>query len=468
MTKHADIAPIQAKIAAIKTKYYTIRASNVSQDILDQAKTDYQSALADLQEEQSTSTLPPVAGLVGRFFYTYSTETQAITITGFTLDARAVTSFIPELNGGLQVSTGSAAGALNYTPEIEYTKNIPETMVCSDPTTLRRIMEDYVDLTQTDLASTLLDGPAGAPSVDTSLGTIYINQIIGAIQLSPTQCGIRWAETLWDDVANVSIKNVTRNAVISYMKNTVDWYSNTLSIDASGIAFYNASTVPACKFDPVPYQELVSPRLDGFHPVRDLAAIQADFLVNGWNNGMSALCPKDIPNYIFNAADYLRANPDLNARYNAGGKGPMDAGGLTSHYVNFGMKEGRPVRVSQAIPSLATPITIQQPLPANNTLDTLDGTCPETTCEDQSVLYQLVDQYNNDPSQPGSIMRVTRAYTANPSQCDLEVDINYDVTAQNGLGASVKKGSFKYDDNGAEVPCSNCPLTGVKTGTKLA
>lgn len=468
MTKHADISPIQAQIAAIKTKYYTIRASNVSQDILDQAKADYQTAMADLQSSQSTSTLPPVAGLVGRFFYTYSTATQAITITGFTLDARAVTSFIPELNGGLQVSTGSAAGALNYEPEIVYTKNLPETMLCSDPTTLRRIMDDYVDLTQTDLASTLYDGPAGAPSIDTSLGTIYINQIIGALQISPTQCAIKWAETLWDDVANVAIKNVTRNAVISYTINTVDWYSNALNIDASGVAFYSASSVPACKFDPVAYQQLVSPRLDGLDPVRDLAAIQSDFLVNGWDNGTTALCPNQVPNYIFNAGDYLQANPDLNARYNASGNGSIDVAGLTSHYVNFGMKEGRPVRAAQAIPPLASPIVIQQPLPANNTLDTLDGTCPETTCEDLSVLYQLVDQYNNDASQPGSIMRVTRAYTANPSQCDLEVDINYDVMAQNGEGTSVKKGSFTYNDNGAEVPCSSCPLTGVKTGTKLA
>lgn len=461
MTKHADISSIQTQIATLKAKYIAIRSSNVSQDILDSAKQDYESALLDFQSTQTANVLPPVLGVVGRFFYTYSTSTQAFSITGFTLDARAVTSFIPELNCGIYTSVGSGEGMLNYIPTIVYTKNIPESLPCRDPTTLRKIMDDYIDLTQAELADTLKTGPASAPEMDTSLGTVHVNQIIGAIQVSPTQCAIKWTETLWDDLSNIPVSlnltNITRRALFSYTVNVDDWFSNNINIDPSGIIFYSSDTVPACKFDPIAYQKSIAPRLNALNPVTDLAKIQTDFMTNGWNNGIGLVCPKEIPNYIFSPLDYCLAWTDLNNWLNAGGNGPLDSAGAKSHYVSYGNTEGRNIRAQQTITPLDTPLVIQQPLPANNTLDTLDGVCPPMTCEDLSVLYSLAQQYNDDPSKPGSILRITRAYTASPYQCDVEVDINYDVMGVNGAGNPVKKGSFTYDDEYKEIPCIICP-----------
>ena len=470
MTKHADITKIQAQIAVLKATYHKIRASNVSQDILDEAKSDYETNVAELQSTQSGNTLPPVSGVVGRFFYTYSTQTAAFTITGFTLDSRAVTSFIPELNCGVQVATGGAAGAINYTPTIVYTKNVPEALPCEDSTTLRRIMDDYIDLTQTDLQSVLLGrlnsngktytGPAGAPSMDTTLGTVHVNQIIGAVQVSPTQCAITWTETLWSDASNVPVSDtftdITRNALFSYKVNTTDWYSNTINIDPSGVIFYETDTVPACVFDTTAWQNTVSPRLDSSNENE----IITDFVKNGWNNGMGLICPAEIPNYIFSTEDYCAANPGANASYNNGGYGPLDVAGAKYDYINSGitLRGGTTIRKAQTIDGI-DPIVIQQPLPANNILDTLDGTCPATTCEDLNVLYSLVDQYNKDASLPGSILQVTKAYTADPYQCDVEVDINFNVKAENGAGKKVIKGSFTYDKKGKEVPCKeNCPV----------
>ena len=481
MTKHADISPIQAQIATLRAKYYAIRGSNVSQDIMDQAKSDYETNVADLQNSQSSNILPPVMGVVARFFYTYTTDTQDFTINGFTLDSRAVTSFIPELNCGVQVTVGGSAGTLNYTPNILYTQNVPEALPCTDPTTLRRIIDDYVNLTQTDLQSVLLGtknaggqtytGPVGAPSMDTTLGTVHVNEIIGAIQISPTQCAIKWKETLWNDLSNAPVNatltNVTRRALFSYTVNTVDWYSNTINIDPSGTIFYPTDTVPACIFDTVAWQQTTSPRLD----TASVPVIQSDFAANGWNNGAGLVCPLTIPNYIFSAQDYCAANPSANTQFNGGGSGPLNIVGAKADYASNGIGGGRVIRAAQAITPLPAPIVIQQPLPPNNILDTLNDVCPPTTCEDLNVLYSLVDQYNNEPSLPGSILRVTKAYTASPYQCDVEVDINYDVMVKNAAGRSVRKGSFTYTRTGAETTCTNCPprdVSSIYTGTTLA
>ena len=472
MTKHADISVIQAKIADLRAKYYAIRSStHMSQDILDQAKSDYESGVATLQAEQSINTLPPVIGVVGRFFYTYSTDTTAFTITGFSLDSRAVTSFIPELNGGIQVATGGAAGAINYIPTVLYTKNIPEALPCRDEQTLRKIMDDYVDLTQTDLQSMLLGtvqsngktytGLAGGPSINTKLGTLRVDQVIGAIQISPTQCAVSWKETLWNDASNVPVAseltNISRNAVFSYVVNTEDWYANTINIDPSGITFYSTPNVPACVFDTVAWQNVATPRLD----TASVGDIKKDFIANGWNNGFGLICPNTIPNYIFNAADYIAASRwQLNSWYNNGGSGPLDVAATKQYYLDWGINGGDYiVRAAEAITPLSSPIVIQKPLPPNNTLDDLEGVCPSTTCEDLNVLYSLADQYNNDPSSAGSIIRIKRAYTASPYQCDVEADINYDVKGKNGAGKTVVKGSFTYNENGTEIPCigKGCP-----------
>jgi hypothetical protein len=480
LTKHAGVSTFQNKMAEIRMKYYAIRNSNVSQDILDSARENYQTSLMSLQTEQANSTLPPVEGVVGRFFYTYSSSTGSVDITGFTLDARAVTSFIPELNCGIQTTVGNSDGAINYEPRIVYTKNVPEPLVCSDPITLRRIMSDYVDLTQTDLASVILGTPntdgetytgvAGGPSMDVNAGSIRVNEIIGATQISPTQCAIKWKETLWDDSTNQTVSttttNVTRRALFSYSVNIEDWYASDTVFDMSGFTFYSSDTIPACVFNPTKYQEIVSPRLDSLNPgvTADLKTIRDDFIANTYNNGLGNPCPDILPTYMFSSADYCEANTDVNTSFNNSGKGPLNTAGAITHYktAGSGIYANKPARASQNITAISPPIVITQPIPSNMILDTAYEACPTATCEDLNVLYSLVDQYNQDSTQPGYILRVTRAFTPNANQCDLEVDINYDTNVTDLNGNTVKKGSFTIDDAGTQVAVTSTLPTGMK------
>ena len=480
LTKHAGVDSFQVRIAEIRNKYYRIRESNVSQDILDSAKENYESALANIQAEQSNNTFPPVEGVVGRFFYTYSSSTATIDITGFTLDARAATSFIPELNCGIQVSAGNSDGTINYQPNITYTKNVPEPLICTDPSTLRRIMEDYVNITQTDLATMLYGngttGAAGGPSIDVSLGTIRIKQILGATQISPTQCAIKWIETLWNESTNqpvsANLANVTRRALFSYSVNKDDWYASDLVFDIDGFKFYSDDTIPQCIFNPSNYQELVSPRLDNLNPNTSagLKTIRDDFIANTFNNGLGNPCPDVLPTYIFDALDYCNANTDMNAAYNNYGWGPLNATGAMTHYKTEntgGIYTNKPIRSSQTITSI-TPIVIRQPLPSNAELQNLSDVCPKATCEDLNVLYSLVDQYNEDSTKPGYILRTTRAYTANENECHIEVDINYDVNVSDTNGNTVKKGSFMINDAGYQVSTDGTLPSGVVKGETRA
>jgi len=285
---------------------------------------------------------------------------------------------------------------------------------------------------------------------------------------------VKWTETLWNDLSNVPVStattNVTRRALISYSVDTADWYSSSIDFDISGFIFYPNDTVPACKFNPAVYQKLVSPRLDGLDPTNsaNITQLKTDFLANGFNNGNGNPCPDVLPNYIFSAADYALANSTVNTTYNNNGKGPLNAAGAVSYYVNTGMGRDDIIRASKAIPALAAPVTIQQPMPANSALDTGDDTCPNTNCEDLNVLFTLADQYNQDPTQPGIILRVTRAFTPNPNQCDVEVDMNYDTQVQDTTGKTVKKGSFTLNDAGSQIPVTTTIPSGVSKGEKRA
>ena len=466
LIKHADISAIQSQIASLKAKYYALRASKVTQDILDSAKQNYQTSLENLQTQETENTLPTIAGVVGRFFYTF--ENNSVTITGFTLDARAVTSFIPELNCGIAVPTGGAAGMMSYEPNTVFTKNMAEPLQCNHPDTIRRIIEDYEDAVTTDLVKEL---SSATPSVDITKGSLRVSNVTGAAQIGPLQCALTWRETQYNDISNIPISaaltNIQRSAVFSYTGNTEDWYASDITIDICGFKFFPNSQVPECKFIPAEYQRSVAPTLDSATD----AAITDDFVTTVFKNGNANPCPNSIPNYIFNVSDYVNSvvQRDLNTTYNNGGKGPINVVGLTQYYANTGIYTNNEiVRDAQPIPNLQVPINIMKKMPWNNTLDSANDVCPITSCEDLNVLYSLVDQYNNDPTQPGSILRVMRAYTANPYQCDMEYDINYDINVKDGNGRSVRKGSFVYNKNGDEIPSNITIPTGVITSEKRA
>lgn len=460
LTKHGDIGPFQTKIESLKATYKQVSGSNLPQNIIEKAKYDYETALSKLQSQETNNTYPPVVGLVARFFYTYSTDTGTFSIVGLTLNAKAVTSFIPELNGGTQVSVGSDVGNLNFTPTIKYTLNIPERLDCSSPTVLKRVMTDYEDASVTDLAYAVY---TATPSVDTSKGTIRVTDILGAVQISSTQCAIQWKETLWDDAANkpvsTAMTGITRNGLFTYMVNQDDWYGSDITLDASGFMLYTSATVPQCSFDPSAYKTEQGTRLQDANDI----AVRKDFITNAFNMGYGPMCPKAIPKYVFSPADYVAANPGLTSTLVDSVSGVINAPEALKNYMDGNLTNR--ARASQAITPLATPITIQPYLPPSTDLDNANKICPTTNCQDFELLYSLVEQYNSDPTAPGSILRVTKAYTPNQNQCDLQVDMDYDTNVKNAAGRSVKKGSFTYNSSGGEIAAKTPPPSGKKVDT---
>jgi hypothetical protein len=517
LTKHGDIGPFQNKIEALKKTYKQLTESNLPQNTIDSAKYDYQNALSDLQSQETNNTYPPVSGVVARFFYTYSSDTGTFSIVGLTLNAKAVTSFIPELNGGTQVSIGSDIGNLNFTPTIKYTLNIPERLDCTNTTVLKKVMGDYVDASVTDLANTVFKA---TPSVDTTKGTIRVTDILGATQISSTQCAIQWKETLWDDATNkpvsTAMTNITRNGLFTYIVNQDDWYASDITLDASGFMIYTSATIPQCSFDPAAYkaqgagqsvcQQVIDVEAYGnqngdvkavfgnntdailAHAVNyapkegrnvpmktvcsgtggrlqnaDDTTVRKDFITNAFKMGYGPMCPKAIPQYVFSPADYVAANPGLTSTLVDPVSGVIDAAKALKTYMDGNLVGN--ARASQPITPLATPIKMEQYLPPTTDLDNANNVCPTTNCHDFDLLYSLVDQYNSDPTSPGSILRVTKVHTPNPNQCDLEVDINYDINIKNAAGQSVKKGSFTYNTSGGEIPAKTAPPSGKKVDT---
>jgi hypothetical protein len=460
LTKHGDIGPFQNKIETLKTTYKQVSGSNLPQNIIEKAKYDYENALSNLKSQEINNTYPPVNGVVARFFYRYSTDTGSFSIVGLTLNAKAVTSFISELNGGTQVSIGSDVGNLNFTPTIKYTLNIPERLDCTNSTVLKKVMADYVDASVSDLAYAVY---SATPSVDTTKGSIRVTDILGAVQISSTQCAIQWKETLWNDAENKPVSTpltgITRNGLFTYTVNQDDWYGSDITLDASGFMLYTSATVPQCSFDSSEYKTQQGARLQNTNDTD----VRKDFIANAFNMGYGPMCPKAIPKYVFSPADYVAANPGLTSALVDPVSGVINAPEALKKYMDGNLNSY--ARGSQAITALTTPITLQQYLPPSSDLDNANKICPTTNCQNFELLYSLVDQYNSDPTAPGSILRVTKAYTPNSNQCDLQVDMNYDTTVKNAGGQSVKKGSFTYNSSGGQIAAKTAPPSGKKVDT---
>jgi hypothetical protein len=197
---HTDDAVAYGPIAALKNQYKDFRNSGsktFTQDILDQATIDYQDKLQERETDAIESVSNTFQGAVVRVFYTPGSPTP--TMTGMIFDDRAVTSFLPMLNGGLLVPIGSLPGNVNYTPDIIYTKNTPqERLVCSHPDTVRRVMDDYMNTVQSDTKILL----KATNPIDTSKGNLFVNEVHSHTQISPTQCAYEWVESLYDPNTN--------------------------------------------------------------------------------------------------------------------------------------------------------------------------------------------------------------------------------------------------------------------------
>ena len=478
---HSDSATSYLPIGALKQQYYSLLnagATTFSQDMVDQIDTDYQINMEKIKGSSSKNTFKPVSGAVIRVFYTSTSKTN-ITITGLIFDDRAVTSFVTELNGGIDVPMGPEPGNVNYAPTVKYSLNkAHESFDCSDQATIKKVINDYKNTVQYN-KSILLNA---SPPFDTSKGTLVIDKVIGAIQVSPTQCAIKWVESIYDPVTNIPIpiskitseyvanvcgfNDVTRYGLMSYSIDNKEWFSNDLIFDASGLKFYTSNVIPECKFDIALYKASQNNRLTASTD----AQVRSDFLNNTFKNGDGEICAQTLPKYKFSSTDYLAKNTDVaTANLNA-----------LQHYITFGLNENRSVKGTITIPTFTTPISFKKPLPTSYTLDTASGLCPKSTCDDLDVLYDIVEQYNSNPSLPGTIMRVKRAFTAGPNQCDVEADINYDSMIENIIGkdefdtltgetrkvyTTIKKGTITYSivDGKTTEGSKSMPLSGIKT-----
>ena len=428
MCEHGETAYIDGLITALTTKYNVLTSANVTQDMIDQAKADYENALADLQGQQTDNRLTPVDGMTGRFFYRLVGGT--LVIDGFSLDARVVTTFMPELNCGLLMGIKDEPGNINYAPKTLYTENAPEQLVCTSPGAIKRAMSDYIDAVMDP--NTIIPYPTGGPTAWDALGTLVVTQVTGATQVSPTQCAYTWKETAYDDDKNAPMtnyKDVVRNGIFSYVVNSADWYAKDIIFDISGFTLLANQTVSPCTWQPEAYKTVVGKRVFGM--TNDQAF--EDYFTFGINENRS-LCPTTNPGLVFDPMIYAQ----VNSLAQFTGATPNAAGAI-NHYKTTGKAAGLKVANGFTIAALATPVNIDRPLPTDElSLDTANNLCPEATCQDMNVLYSLVDQYNNDPTLPGIILRVKRATTPNTSACHVEADIDWAAQIEDPTDPRVK------------------------------
>ena len=465
---------------------------SVNQDMYDQATIDYQEAVAKEEVNAIQNTLITLKGAVARIFYTNATAGSqaaagpqlagAITITGIIFDKKAVTSFITELNCGMNVPIGQQDGNINYAPKVEYILNAPiNPIVCSEPGTIRRIMNDYTNMVTID-KNILLNK---LPPLDTSKGTLFVESVSGATQVSPSQCVLQWNERLYDSITNrpTTSSSITRYGLFTYVKDTDNWYSPNYVYEPTAfklLAAPNAGTIlPACQFDPNYYKTSVGDRFNGLGSSgSSIQTLQKDFINNLFNNGKGDICPQTIPGYKFNTTDYVTAN---NAYIIAN---PTVISDLVANYkTRMASGENPIVRGPVSITALSSPIIYTKPLPSQSSLANASGLCPKVSCDDLDVLYSLVDQYNSDPSLPGVILHVSHAYTPNENQCDIKAKINYDANIQDIMGVTkndpttgipvttyptIRKGTVTYSYNASkqlQQGLKAMPLTGVQETT---
>ena len=505
---------VSAAMSDLKAQYENIvKSKKVSEDLIDQARTSYDTQIPQMEIDSINDTAPPFQGAVARLFYTIDTPTTnppTITITGFILDKTAVTSFIPELNGGLYPPLGNADGNVNFTPSIIYTKNAIKPLNCSDPETIQRVIFDYKDTVE---SHPYILKTASQP-VDTTNMSIYVNSVLGVAQVSPTQCAYRWVETLYDSSTNVpqprpippgtatsTARTVpcpnntaaslltckkgssattaetaanpcllctpgplqtTRNVLVTYIADKTNWFATNTTFDPSGITILPSTSIPQCVFDPFKYQESIFPRLANLDTSdTSKRALTTDFLNSTFNRGTAPICPKSIPGYTFDPQNYIIANPSssLNSALN--------------DYIKTGIFNGAVVRGATTITPLAAPITLVKPVVAKTNLDNMSGTCPTTSCEDLNVLFSLADQYNTDAMYPGSILRITAATTPNSFQCDIKADINYAAQITDIITQTIiTKGTVSYKMEGSKLVGTQKALPinlyGVKQGVTIA
>lgn len=425
----ADInaVPLQKQIDDIKAKYHDLLESNLDAATIASARSDYLSKLSELQEKVSKDMDLPIRGATARFCIVK--EGIAFKITAVTFDRRAVASFRPELNCGFDVAIGGAPGTINYTPVVKFTKNRTETINCSDTESLKRIMLDYEEAAVTDLSGAFKQGKTPGDTWDLS-GSLTVTEILGAQQLNPYQCAIKWNETIFDPTTNKPLKTSLRRARISYAKNTEDWYANETVFDPSGFAWLPTdSNTNRCQFDQEEYLKLYNAgnRLgitESMTEAEKTKLILRDVSENAIRQRMS-VCPRVNQYDSFDTNTYRYMNNDLDKLFGANRQR------LKDHYVAAGISDGRAIAPSWDIkPFSGGPRKINRRIMADGLLTDGEGMCPMRDCSDPQVLQELMDSYNNDPKRPGMMLRIFKATTLGENQCDVEAEIDYDANKE--------------------------------------
>jgi hypothetical protein len=221
---HDSFSSVNGPINDLKAQYLRIRNSTtVSKDVLDQAEIDYQSQLSTLEGKTINSIANPFQGAVARLFYTKSGPN--INITGLIFDDRAVTSFIPELNGGLPVSLGPTPGNVNYKPTVLFTKNVTEALDCRNKDTLRRIFDDYIVIMNSSKNKYPL--ASATPPLDVTKGILYVKSVLGASQITDKSCNITWTEGLYDTNTNIPLNLSGSGSAPEYRYPSAETGANT-------------------------------------------------------------------------------------------------------------------------------------------------------------------------------------------------------------------------------------------------
>ena len=458
----------------VLNRLYTgvLDASGMTQDVVDEARGGYTSTMADLQLAQAESVRDPQQGVVGRFFYTVNPNSQKIMFNGFTLDKKVVTTFLRGLNCGIEVPIGTEPGNVNYSPITRYTNNAAPPLVCSDIRTIRRIMSDYTEAATTPEFG--LQHPLGDIS-----GTLYITEITHSKQINdlPYQCAYGWKETVFDQMTNAPVTkpeqvNQQRYAIFTYNPNEEDWYANERVFDLSGFKFLTGPSVPECKWNAQDYINNVGKRL-----VASTAddAIK-DYRLIGMRENRSP-CPSVNPGYVLNPSVYSQANPSLPQSFTKDGVTTTKDSDPGNYYLAVikDFFEGRDPPVTGplknlnrvlspafTIPAVTRQIRLHRPLPAEDTLTTDDNDlCQPKKCDDPDLLYDLMEDYNADPDQPGMIMRILKAVTPSSNSCQIQAQVNWDAEINDAaaVGGVRRKGSAKAI---SELPNGS---TGIKVST---
>ena len=434
IVRHGQPNEILKKIREITIPYRRIAVSDAPEDVLNQARVDYITKLTELKEQQDANIIGEPIPILGRFFYAIL-EDGSLDITGFTLDPRAVSSYNPALNGGLNVlalDNLGAEGNVNYEPKTIYTLNPFETIDCTDDLDIRRIMLDYMEAAPVDLSGVFAGQFPRFWEID---ATLRVTEVLAATQISPLQCLVKWRETLYDSKLQKPIDqryvNIPRVAIITYKNNTEDWWANEIIFSAAGFKFLDADAtgLPACVYNRADFIG-ANPKLAG----KTNAAVDEYYKTRGIRDGLSP-CPGTNPGAQFNGNQYYFSNSDA---FNE-----ISNQILIKHYRDVGMGEGRAILSAVTLAPFSPPIKIKIPRPSDGILDTLDGQCPMRACTDMDVLYSLTQQYNDSAKMPGSILRITKATTPNENQCDVEAVVDYDTKRGTSSQAAGNRGTRK-------------------------